>query len=405
MSHSARHLFLALPIILSVGLHQAWAGVDFPACLDRLAQEASDAGISDSTIRTATADVSRNARVIELDRQQPEFLQTFGRYLETRLTTQRVRRGRELLDEHDALLQQVQNEFGIPATYLVAFWGLETNFGGYFGDFRVLDSLATLACDRRRSAFFSEQFVEALRLIDRDRMRPEQMRGSWAGAMGHTQFLPSTARMHGIDYDGDGRIDLWNSLPDAMASAANYLRAMGWNSGQRWGREVRLSDDLPLPESGIDIRKSLAEWAELGVRRADGGPLPDADIRAALLLPSGYHGPAFLVYPNFHIIMRWNPSTAYALSVGLLADQIGGGDGLLRQPPAEDPMSRDEVRELQSRLNNLGHDSGTPDGIAGRMTRNAVRAYQQQAGIPADGHPNRVLLEQLRKQAPDRNSS
>lgn len=405
MSHSARHLFLALPIVLSVGLHPAWGADDFPACVDRLAQEASDAGIRDSTIRAATADVSRNARVIELDRQQPEFLQTFGRYLETRLSTQRVRRGRELLDEHEDLLQRVQNEFGIPATYLVAFWGLETNFGGYFGDFRVLDSLATLACDRRRSAFFSEQFVEALRLIDRGRMQPEQMRGSWAGAMGHTQFLPSTARMHGIDYDGDGQIDLWNSLPDAMASAANYLRAMGWNTGQRWGREVRLSDDFPLQESGIDIRKSLTEWADLGVRRADGGPLPDADIRAALLLPSGYHGPAFLVYPNFHIIMRWNPSTAYALSVGLLADQIGGGDGLLRQPPAEDPMSRDEVRELQSRLNNLGHDSGTPDGIAGRMTRNAVRAYQQQAGIPADGHPNRVLLEQLREQAPDRNSS
>ena len=374
---------------------------DFDACLDRLSSEASVAGVGQGTINNAIASVSRNERVLELDRQQPEFLQTFGRYLETRLSQQRIRRGRELLDEHAELLRSVQQDFGIPAPYLVAFWGLETNFGGYFGDFPVLDALATLACDTRRSEFFSAQFVEALALIDRDQMRQEQMRGSWAGAMGHTQFLPETARRHGIDYDGDGRIDLWNSLPDAMASAANYLRAMGWNEGERWGREVRLPDDFPLQESGIDTRKPLREWSALGIRRADGQSLPDTDIRAALLLPSGFTGPAFLVYPNFHIIMRWNPSTAYALSVGLLADQIAGGDGLVRQPPDEEPLSREQVRELQGRLNALGHDSGRPDGIAGRMTRGAVREYQRQAGLPADGHPNRALLDRLRRQERD----
>ncbi|MCK8515588.1 lytic murein transglycosylase [Methylonatrum kenyense] len=397
--HRTRHLAASLPFLALIAAPHAAA--EFDACLDRLAAEANAAGVSQSTISSTTASVNQNARVLELDRQQPEFLQTFGRYLETRLTSQRVRRGRELLEEHAELLHSVQRDFGIPAQYLVAFWGLETNFGGYFGDFPVLDALATLACDTRRSEFFSAQFVEALALIDRDQMRPEQMRGSWAGAMGHTQFLPETARRHGIDYDGDGRIDLWNSLPDAMASAANYLRAMGWNEGERWGREVRLPDDFPLQESGIDTRKPLRDWAALGVRRADGGPLPEADIQAALLLPSGYRGPAFLVYPNFRIIMRWNPSTAYALSVGLLADQIAGGEGLLRQPPDEQPLSRDEVRELQGRLNALGHDSGQPDGIAGRMTRNAVRAYQRQAELPTDGHPNRALLDRMRRQARD----
>ncbi len=393
-----------LPMLLLVTIPWAHALSDdeFAVCVDALGDKARAAGIDNNVIREATTGLNLQERVLELDRRQPEFLQTFWQYLDIRVSANRIRNGRAMLDKHRSLLNRVHREFGVPPAYLVALWGLETNFGSYFGNMPVLDSLATLACDPRRSEFFTSEFIEALKIVQGGHIKLTAMEGSWAGAMGHTQFMPSTFNAYAVDYDGNGRIDLWNSLADAFASSAHYLRSMGWNSGQRWGREVRVPDDFGWELAGLETRKHLREWAELGIRRADGGELPIADMEASLLLPAGYRGPAFLVYDNFRVIMRWNTSISYAIAVGHLADRIAGRGELQAQPPTQEvALSREQVKEMQRLLNELGYDSGKPDGIAGRMTRRAVRHYQMAAGLPADGHPDPALLGNLRSRARD----
>lgn len=372
---------------------------DFQACITDLRDTARQSGITDQTIRRELTDIEQQTRVLELDKQQPEFFQTFWQYMDTRVTEERVQRGRELLAEHRALLDQVHREFGVQPSYLVAFWGLETNYGSYFGKMPVLDSLATLACDPRRTDYFTSELIEALRILDAGHISRGNMRGSWAGAMGHTQFMPSTFMAHAVDYDEDGRIDLWNSLPDAFASAANYLSNLGWRDGERWGREVRVPEEFSWDLSGLDDPKPLQTWAELGLRKADGGPLPVADMDAALLLPAGHRGPAFLVYNNFRKTMRWNTSISYALAVGHLADRIAGMGRLVAEAPTgERALLRGEVEEIQTLLNALNFDSGSPDGVVGRMTRQAIQQYQLESDLPADGYPDTSLLEQLRRE-------
>jgi len=301
---------------------------------------------------------------------------------------------------YDDLLARLTREYGVPGRYLVAFWGLETNFGAYLGNMPTLDSLATLACDPRRADYFSGQFLMALELLERESLTPQHMRGSWAGAMGHTQFMPAAYLEHAVDGDSDGRIDLWASEADALASAARYLHSLGWNPGERWGREVRLPADFPWQESGADTRKPLAEWRALGVRHAGGGALPVAELDAALLLPMGHRGPAFLVYPNFDAIMQWNRSQSYALSVGYLADRlVGGGELVAALPENEHMPSRARLRGMQERLAALGFGPGEPDGILGPATRGALRAFQQRAGLPADGYPDDNTLDALETHA------
>ncbi|MCP1675377.1 membrane-bound lytic murein transglycosylase B [Natronocella acetinitrilica] len=370
---------------------------EFRACVDRLADQAAGEGISVATIDGALRPIERQVRVVELDRRQPEFVQTFWQYYAARVSDTRLETGRERLEEYRPLLERVHADYGVRPEYLVSLWGLETNFGSHFGSMPVLDSLGTLACDPRRARFFGEQLMAALRLIDAGHMAPEQMRGSWAGAMGHMQFMPATFERHAVDATGDGRSDPWQNLEDALATGANYLRNMGWRDGERWGREVSLPDDFDYGLADIGSRRPLAEWADLGVRRVDGGALPQADMEAAMLLPAGHRGPAFLVYHNFHVIMRWNTSTSYALAVGLLADQLSGQPGLQTSEPADsDPLRRDDVEELQQRLADQGFDPGPVDGILGRQTRAAVRAFQRANDLPADGYPDPRLLEQLR---------
>jgi membrane-bound lytic murein transglycosylase B len=268
----------------------------------------------------------------------------------------------------------------------------------------TLDVLATLACDRRRSDFFTAQLMTALGLVAEQGLVPDDMRGSWAGAMGHTQFMPTTWRDHAIDGDNDGRIDLWNSIPDALASAANYLAALGWREGERWGREVRLPDDFPYAETGLAQRRSLSEWRELGVRTANGSPLPVADLEAAVLVPMGHRGPAFLVYPNFETIMAWNRSQSYALAIGHLADRlVGGGPLVAALPDVDRALARETILALQHRLIDLGHDPGEPDGLMGPATRAALRDWQSAAGRIADGYPDEDSLRAIglsRKEGP-----
>lgn len=374
----------------------ATAADDFAACVGELQERARGAGISADIVDEQLGAVEFRERVIELDRRQPEFVTPFHEYYNARVTASRVERGRELMREHEDLLQAVYREFGVPPRYLVAFWGLETNFGSFFGRMPALDSLATLACDGRRGDMFSNQLIDALHIIDGGHIDAERMEGSWAGAMGHFQFMPSVFREHAVDYDDDGRRDLWGSVPDAMASAANFLAASGWRTGYRWGREVRLPDDFHHELAGSGQPRPLDEWRALGVRTADGGDIGAADIDAALLLPAGHRGPAFLVYHNFDVIMRWNPSEFYALAVGRLADRIAGA-GRLRQPPPSDvpTLHRDDIIALQRALRQRGFLASDADGIIGPVTRDAIRNFQLTLDMVADGYPSARVLTAL----------
>jgi membrane-bound lytic murein transglycosylase B len=370
---------------------------DFQDWLAALRDEARAKGISEATLNAALRDVAPVTRAIELDRRQPEFTQTFWTYLDQRVNERRRERGRMLLATHRRLLDRIHAEHGVPPRYIIAFWGLETNFGDYRGSFRVVDTLATLAYDQRRSHFFRAQLLDALRIIEDGHILPDAMLGSWAGAMGHMQFMPSTFIGHAVDYTGDGRKDIWGSLPDAFSSAANFLSNVGWQPNQTWGREVRLPENFDLLLATLNTRKSLTQWSALGVCQANGRPLPHADMQGSIVLPQGHSGPAFLVYDNFRVIMRWNHSINYAISVGHLADRIVGMPQIMNGRDAEHaPLSRNETEEMQQLLNRLGFDAGSADGIAGPRTRAAIRALQQELSLPADGYPAPALLQRLR---------
>ncbi|MFC7293132.1 lytic murein transglycosylase [Marinobacter aromaticivorans] len=367
----------------------------FEECKLQLQEKAIAAGVSAETAQEVMSKVRHVDRVIELDRRQPEFTTTFADYLNRRVNEARVTKGRELIKEHSALLERVTEATGVPAPYLVAFWGLETNFGSYFGKMSVPDSLTTLACDARRSTFFTEQLIAALRIIDEGAIPVEQMEGSWAGAMGHVQFMPTVFLKHAVDADGDGRRDLWNSLPDAMMSAGRFLQSMNWDGDYRWGREVLLPDNFDY--SLADGRRlALSKWRELGITDAFGNPLAREDIDAALVVPAGHRGPAFLAYHNFKVIMGWNRSEFYAIAVGHLADRIAGAGKLQNPPPEDTPaLSRDTIIQLQTALNERGYDAGKPDGITGSATRSAIRRFQHDEGLIADGFPGQELLDRL----------
>jgi len=373
------------------------AADEFGQCISGLQARARSEGISEPVVSEVLGTVDRVERVIELDRNQPEFTRTFADYYNRRVTDERVARGRQLREQHRDLLETVQQRYGVPAHYLLAFWGLETNFGAYFGKIPTPDALATLACDPRRSGFFASELMSALRIIDAGDITADGMLGSWAGAMGHMQFLPSVFLQYAIDGDGDGRRDLWGSTADAMHSAGNFLRGLGWEPGLRWGREVRLPDDFDYSLAGRNNRRPLAEWVGLEVRNAYGGTMPPLDIEAAVLVPAGHEGPAFLVYDNFDVIMRWNRSEYYAIAVGRLADRIAGSVPLTR--PADtggERVTRDEVRQLQEDLVALGYDPGEPDGIFGPATSQALSLFQKSQAAIADGHLDADAIASVR---------
>jgi len=288
--------------------------------------------------------------------------------------------------------------------YLVAFWGLETNYGDTFGNFPVIGALATLAHDTRRSDFFRGELLAALQILDAGDIEVERMEGSWAGAMGHLQFMPSTFAAYAVDADGDGRRDIWGSYPDVFGSAGNFLSQVGWQAGEDWGREVLLPPNFDHALASIatmpETWKSLREWSALGISAASGYDLPDSDLSAALILPAGHRGPAFLVHRNYEVILRWNRSIFYAVAVGHLADRIAGGGPLAAHPPQEDQrLSNDQVRELQSLLVDLGYDAGGVDGRLGPRTRAAIRDFQRSHGLPEDAFADPILLGQLRSAA------
>lgn len=371
---------------------------DFASWLQSLKQEARAKGISRATLDSALRDLRPNPRVLELDRRQPEYSQTFWSYLTRAASESRVKGGRARLARHRALLQRVAARYGVQPRILVALWGMESSFGDFTGGFPVIGSLATLAYDPRRAELFRTQLIAALRILDQGHVPLGRMTGSWAGAMGQVQFLPTTFTDHAVDADGDGRRDIWNSLPDVFSSAANYLRHLGWRSDQTWGREVRLPSGFDWSLANLENVLPLRQWAGLGVRAADGGPLPLADFGGAIILPGGYQGPAFMVYDNYRVILGWNRSISYAVAVGHLSDRIRGRGPLIARPPANDrPLSRVEIEEIQTRLTRLGFAPGTADGVVGAQTRAAIRTYQQQVRLPPDGYPTVGLLRRLRQ--------
>ena len=383
-------------LLASAGTPASVDEAAFSACISELKQQARAADIPSEIADRVLGDLRYRPRVIELDRAQPEFTRSFSAYLEARVTTWKVMQGRMLYARHRPLLDRLTERYGVPGRYLVAFWGMETNYGSYLGSMPTLDSLATLACDERRSRFFTEELFHALRLIEREALEPAAMRGSWAGAMGHMQFMPSSYAAHAVDGDGDGRIDLWASEADAFASAARYLESLGWRRGERWGREVRLPDEFAYERTGLGHVEPLSRWRQAGVTTAGGAPLPPADLSGSILVPMGHEGPAFLVYPNFGIILEWNRSQAYALAVGHLADRIAGAGPLSADlPEVETALQRTQIEDLQRRLAALGYDPGIVDGLMGPATRSALQDFEADHGRIADGYPDERTLEAL----------
>jgi membrane-bound lytic murein transglycosylase B len=376
---------------------------DFATFMAELRSEAASRGVSAATIDAAFAQAPAPLpRVIELDRSQPEFVQTFSGYMKNALSATRIARGQQLMAEHRELFNEVQAKYGVQPHYLTSFWGLESNFGQFTGGFSVLNALATLAWDPRRAQMFRDQFFTALRIIEKGHITPEGMTGSWAGAMGQLQFMPDTFEAYAVDGDGDGKIDIWGSLPDVLHSAANYLSQAGWKGDERWGREVVLPDGFDFALAGTNVRKPVTEWNGLGVKRADGSPLGTADISGSIIMPAGANGPAFLAYDNFRTTMVWNRSINYAIAVGHLADRLIG-EGPIRYMPVneERPLTREEVWEMQTLLNGLGFDAGTPDGSVGSKTRDAVRAFQISESLAPDSYVSYDVLTALRSQATD----
>lgn len=376
---------------------------EFAAWLEGVRQEALARGISPATLDRVLTGLRPIPEVMALDQRQPEFVDTFLDYLDRRVTPNRVKEGRKQLAQHRALLAEIEQRYGVPPHILVALWGLETNYGQHLGDYPVPAALATLAFDRRRSQFFREQLFAALAILEAGHITPEAMRGSWAGAMGQLQFMPTTFIGYAVDADGDGRKDLWHSLPDAFASAANYLKRLGWRSGEIWGQEVRLPDDFDWTLARLDLTKPVNAWSAMGVRQADGSPLPHSKLAGAIVLPQGHKGPAFLVYPNFKLIMRWNRSLNYALAVGHLADRLRGLPQLrLGQAARHERLTRQQVIDLQRQLKALGFEPGLADGIIGARTRTAIKAFQRSVGLPQDGYPSPEVVARVRALAASR---
>lgn len=316
---------LAVFCLFAFGGGQAWAAASqpFEQWVAAFHQKALQEGISQQTAGSALSDVGFLPRVLELDKKQPEKAMGFSGYVRQVVNKERVRRGRELMHSHAGVLSEVERRYGVPPQYVVALWGIETSYGRNTGGFNVINSLATLAWDGRRRDFFANELLDALRIIDQGHVRSaSEMSGSWAGAMGQNQFMPSSFHRFAVDGNGDGRKDIWSSLPDVFASTANYLARSGWKPDERWGREVKIPKSLPSSLIGLETAKPLSEWNSLGVTLPGGGALPVADMKASLVAPDGSGGRAFLVYDNYKTIMKWNRSTYFATSVGLLADAI-----------------------------------------------------------------------------------
>ena len=380
---------------------QAYDAQDFSDWLKAFKAEAKEAQISSKTIKNTFKKAKYLPQVIALDQAQPEFISPFLSYVNKRVTPSSIASGRAMMQQHAAILNQVESNYGVPKAVLVAFWGLETHYGGNKGNFNLPSALMTLAFEGRRAEFFRGQLLDTMRIVDAGHNNVAGMRGSWAGAMGHMQFMPSTMLKHGVDANGDGRINIWTSLPDAFASAANYLSKTGWRKDEPAMKEVKLPTNFDYSMAQLNNRKSVADWVKLGAVSINESALPALD-NAAIVLPQGYKGPAFMVFSNFDVIMDWNRSVNYALSVAHLANQFVGNNQLSADEPiiagaeAESgALTFNQIWSLQVKLNEIGFDCGEPDGFPGFKTQAAIRQYQARQHLPQDGYASPSLYQQL----------
>jgi lytic murein transglycosylase len=367
----------------------------YDAWLKAFEREAAAQGISPDTVSLAAPSLTYDQHIVNIDRGQRVFTQTFLQFSDRMAATYRIQRGQALIKANAAVFARIEQQYGVPAPVIVAFWGLESDFGANMGKERTLSSIASLAYDCRRSDRFRAQLFDALRLIERGDLTPEDMIGSWAGELGQTQMMPSEYYKYAVDYDGDGRRDLIHSAPDVLASTANYLLGLGWKRGEPWLTEVRVPANLPWDQADLAIELPRSKWAALGVTLADGRPLPADNLPASLLLPMGRSGPAFLVYRNFQVYLQWNNSLVYSTTAAYLATRIAGAPPLKRgaPPPA---LAFNDVKALQGLLIRAGYDVGTVDGFLGLKTRQAVKAMQVKYGLPADSYPTAELLARMR---------
>jgi lytic murein transglycosylase len=366
----------------------------FPAWLESFKSEAAAAGISPTAIG-ALDGVRYDPKVIGADRAQGVFAQSFTQFAGRMVADYRISQGRALLKKHAATFARIESEFGVPGPVIVGFWGLETDFGAVLGDYRTLQALATLAYDCRRPDMFRAELLAALKLLDRGDLAPADLVGAWAGEVGQMQFVPTYYLDLAVDYDGDGRRNLVRSVPDVLASSANLLKHHGWRAGEPWLQEVRVPADLPWDQADLATKLPRSQWAGWGVTAADGSALPADAMPAALLLPMGRLGPAFLAYPNFDVYTEWNQSLVYATTAAYYATRLAGAPPM-RRGNAE-ALSAAEVKDVQQRLQALGHDVGKVDGVIGAGTRAAVKAVQLQLGLPADSYPDAAFLAALRR--------
>jgi membrane-bound lytic murein transglycosylase B len=354
------------------------------------------AGISKATYIAAMSGIHRNPRIEAMNEEQPEFVKPVWSYLDGAVSPRRVSEGRRKLDELSSVLETIEAKFGVPREILVSIWGNETDYGNDTGGFNIFEALSTLAYAGARTDFARGELIAALKMVQEEGLDPKNMPASWAGAFGQLQMLPSTYLKSAVDGDGDGKKDLWHSAADALASAASELAAQGWQRGYDWGYEVQLPASFPFELADGDTEKPVADWTALGVRRVDGAALVPNAESGSIYIPAGQHGPAFLTFPNFKVILKYNNAVSYALAVCELADTLSGHSGVVATwPRDQQPLSRDERIAFQNALVKLGFDPGKIDGVLGRSVKAALRNYQKSHGFPADGFPTMSLLAMM----------
>ncbi len=389
--HLSRAVFVSILIMASAGASAACTNNgSFEKWLANFRSEARAQGISARAL-SALDGMTFDQGVINKDRGQSVFSQSFLEFSDRMAAKYRIEKGRAEIAKYKPVFEKIERQFGVPAPVIVAYWALETDFGANVGNMSTLRSLATLAYDCRRPEKFRAELMDALRIVERGDLRPDEMHGPWAGEMGQTQFVPSIYLKYGIDFDGDGRADLIHSTADALASSANYLHALGWKRGEPWLKEVRVPERMDWSEADLGVQHSVSEWEHKGVRLVDGS-VP-GNLQASLLLPMGRNGPAFLAFDNFKVYLEWNQSLVYSTTVAYLATRIAGAPPVSRGHAV--PFGYQQTKELQHLLKARGYDVGEVDGKLGLATRASVKKVQEKLGLPADSYPSPELLAKL----------
>jgi lytic murein transglycosylase len=384
------------PLMQAAAIRKAAA--NFESCLEGLWPLAAKRNISRASFDKYVGGLTPDLRIMDLVDAQPEFTKAFWDYLDILVNDNRIATGRDLLAKNKAIFDKVEKQYGVDRHIITAIWGVESNYGTLGGDRPVIRSTATLACVGRRQAYFRDEFLSALEILHRGDLKPEQLIGSWAGAFGPTQFMPTSFKRFAVDFDGDGRRDVVSSTADLIASTANNLKKDGWVPGETWGYEVVIPKGFNYLLADRGKQLTLAEWEAHGIKRAGGKSFPHPQERGYLLVPAGNQGPGFVMLHNFRVIMKYNPAEAYALAIGHLADRLRGGEPFVQAWPRHEPvLSRDERRELQELLARKGFDGGEPTGRLGPKARAAVRDYQASVGLVPDGFASATILARLRR--------